>query len=155
MKVLFVCHGNICRSPIAEVVFRELVRQEGLEAEFLIDSAGTSGYHDGERADERSLMSARQHHLEMPHLSRKVLPADFVEFDRILAMDSQNLRDLQRLAPGEHERRKIFLMREFDPSGPGDVPDPYYGSQGDFEMVWHLCERSAPRLLEDLRKRPG
>ena len=152
MKILFVCHGNICRSPIAEVVFRELVREEGLDGEVLIDSAGTSGYHDGELADQRALTAARQHRLGMPHRSRKVIAADLSEFDRIVAMDSENLRDLKQLASTDQQRRKIVLMRDYDPSGPGDVPDPYFGSQGDFDMVWHLCERSSPRLLADLRK---
>ncbi|MEI8093198.1 MAG: low molecular weight protein-tyrosine-phosphatase [Spirochaetales bacterium] len=151
MNILFVCTGNICRSPLAEVIFRELVRNEGLEAEILVDSAGTEGYHEGDPADERSRRTARSRGLEITHRSREIRATDFTKFDRIIAMDSHNLRDLQRLARGERERRKISLLRDFDPSGPGDVPDPYYGSLDDFEMVWHMCERSAPRLLDYLK----
>jgi protein-tyrosine phosphatase len=152
MKVLFVCLGNICRSPLAEVIFGDLVRQEGFEGQILVDSAGTAGYHDGERADKRAIATARGHGLELPHRSRKVTAGDLAEFDHIIAMDSQNLTDLRALARNERERRKIRLLRDFDPSGPGDVPDPWYGTLDDFEMVWHLCQRSSPRLLAELTK---
>ena len=152
MKVLFVCLGNICRSPLAEVVFADLVRAEGLSGLITTDSAGTSDYHAGGSADPRAIQTAAHHGLELPHRSRHVQVGDFESFDRIIALDSQNSTDLRRLAPSERQRKKISLLRDWDPSGPGDVPDPYYGTLDDFEMVWHLCERSAPRLLADLRR---
>ncbi len=152
MKVLFVCLGNICRSPLAEVVFADLVQREGLSSSISVDSAGTSSYHKGDAADPRARAAAAAHGLALTHRSRPIQAGDFTAFDRIIALDSQNLTDLKGLAPNAAAQRKIALFRDWDPSGPGDIPDPYYGTDADFEMVWHLCERSAPRLLADLKE---
>jgi len=150
MKILFVCLGNICRSPIAEIVFADVILQQGLSG-VVVDSAGTAGYHAGETADPRARSCARRHGLEITHRARAVLPVDFERFDLLVAMDESNANDLRRRAPSQRMRSKIRLMREWDPSGPGEVPDPYYGSDADFDHVWHLCERSAPGLLYEIQ----
>jgi len=151
MKILFVCLGNICRSPLAEALFADLLTREGLAGSISVDSAGTSGLHSGEKADVRSRDCAARHGLEIGHRARGLKDSDFAEFDLLVAMDHSNLADLRRRAPTPAARAKIHLMREWDPAGPGEVPDPYYGTEADFEYVWHLCERSAPGLLEHLR----
>jgi protein-tyrosine phosphatase len=146
MKILFVCLGNICRSPLAEAVFADFVRWEGLSG-IVVDSAGTAGYHAGALADPRARACARRHGLEITHRARAVSPLDFEKFDLLVAMDESNANDLRRRAP-HGARRKIRLLRDWDPSGPGEVPDPYYGTEADFEHVWHLCDRSSPALLD-------
>jgi protein-tyrosine phosphatase len=150
MKVLFVCLGNICRSPLAEAVFADLVRREGEGHRIQVDSAGTAGYHAGEGADPRSRACARRHGLEITHRARAVVPGDFEAFDLLVAMDGDNAADLRRRAPTASSRRKVRLLREWDPAGPGDVPDPYYGGEADFEHVWHLCDRSSAGLLREI-----
>jgi protein-tyrosine phosphatase len=150
MTVLFVCLGNICRSPLAEAVFSDLVHQEGFGGRIGIDSAGTTGYHRGELADPRSRACARRHGLEITHRARMVVPSDFDVFDLLVAMDGENAAELRRLAPTVAARRKVRLLREWDPAGTGDVPDPYYGDEGDFEHVWHLCNRSSAGLLREI-----
>lgn len=153
MKVLFVCLGNICRSPLAQVIFEQAVRDSGDSSLFFADSAGTAGYHIGDLSDRRSRDCARRHGTEIVHTGRQVSVRDFDDFDLILAMDHENFRALQRLAPHNSAKRKVALLRDWDPVGPGDVPDPYYGEESDFESVWHLCERSMPGLLDWMRKR--
>ena len=135
---------------MAEVIFAHHVAQAGYSGSFIVDSAGTAGYHQGEGADPRSRACARRHGLEITHRARAVVDADFARFDLLLAMDEANAADLRRRAPDPKSRRKVRLLREWDPAGPGEVPDPYYGEEGDFENVWHLCERSAPGLLGHL-----
>ncbi len=149
MNILFVCLGNICRSPLAEVVFADLVEREGLSDVITADSAGTGGYHAGEPADPRSRACARRHGLEITHRARAFVPEDFVKFDLLVVMDEANASELRRRAPNASARRKIHLLREWDPAGPGEIPDPYYGGESDFESVWHLCERSVPGLLRE------
>jgi len=127
-----------------------LVVQEGWADSIFVDSAGTSSLHAGERADPRSRACAARHGLEIGHRARGIVDADFEDFDLLVAMDESNLADLRRRAPTP-ARGKIRLMREWDPVGPGEVPDPYYGDEADFEYVWHLCDRSARRLLEYVR----
>jgi len=150
MKILFVCMGNICRSPLAETIFADHLRQEGLSW-VVVDSAGTIGYHAGEAADPRARACARRHGLEITHRARAVVPADFERFDLLVAMDQSNANELRRRAPDQAGRRKVRMMRDWDPSGPGEVPDPYYGTEDDFEHVWHLCDRSSPRLLSEIK----
>jgi protein-tyrosine phosphatase len=150
-SVLFVCLGNICRSPLAEGVFRHLVQEEGLEDRFEIDSAGTGSWHVGERPDPRSTAVARAHGVELPGHARQVRPEDLERFDVVVAMDRENLRDLERLSD-DGARARLHLLREFDPEGGGDdVPDPYFGGPDGFETVYAMVHRSCERLLEELR----
>lgn len=150
MNILFVCLGNICRSPLAEAVFADLIRREGVSDRITTDSAGTAGYHQGEAADPRSRTCARRHGLEITHRARPVVAEDYTRFDLLVAMDQANADDLRRRAPTSAARKKVRLLREWDPAGPGEVPDPYYGSEADFDHVWHLCDRSAPGLLAQI-----
>src|SRR5690606_15152547 len=130
ISVCFVCLGNICRSPTAEGVFQALIEAEGLAGRVRVDSAGTAAYHVGERADARSRAFAKKRGYELASVARQFAAADFGVFDYVLAMDSQNLRDLEKLAKlSQHVPKHLGLLRDFDASaGPGaSVPDPYYG----------------------------
>jgi low molecular weight protein-tyrosine phosphatase len=154
VRVLFVCLGNICRSPTAEGVMRKLVRDAGLEERIEVDSAGTGSWHVGEPPDARATRVARRRGIELEGAARQVRPRDFAEFDLILAMDASNLRNLQRLVPDEDARTKVRLLREFDPAAAGgdlDVPDPYYGGPNGFEEVLDLVQAACAALLERLR----
>ena len=150
MKVLFVCLGNICRSPLAEAVFRNHADREGWAGRVRTDSAGTAGYHSGEPSDPRARDCARRHGLEISHRARAATVADYETFDLLVAMDESNAAELRRRAPTSTARRKVRMLRDWDPAGPGPVPDPYYGSEADFEYVWHLCDRSSPGLLAEI-----
>lgn len=150
-SVLFVCLGNICRSPLAEGVFLHLAAESGLAEEFTADSAGTGAWHIGERPDPRSLEVAKRHGIELPGHARRVTEDDFHRFDRIVAMDRSNLRDLESLRP-EGARARLELLRDHDPEpGDGEVPDPYYGGDDGFDRVYVMVRRSCEALLDDLR----
>ena len=146
MRVLFVCMGNICRSPTAEGVLRHLLRQEGLEDRVEIDSAGTGGWHAGSPPDERATEAARRRGIDLAGAARQVEPADFERFDLIFAMDRDNLAELRRLAPGDAARSKLRLLL-----GDRDVPDPYYGGERGFEDVLDLVEAACEELVDELR----
>jgi protein-tyrosine phosphatase len=150
-RVLFVCSGNICRSPLAEAVFRAQVREAGLKARFEIDSAGMHGYHEGEGADPRTCRMAKRFGVDVTSISRPVRPRDLERFDLLVAMDRGHRRQL--LAMGADPDR-VVLMRDYEPEADGpDVPDPYYGGDQGFEAVHHLVVRACRGLLEDLRRR--
>jgi len=154
VSVLFVCLGNICRSPLAEGIFRHVVREARLEDRFVIDSAGTGAWHVGEPPDERSVAVAEANGVTLEGRARQVRPEDLERFDVVLAMDRENLRDLQRVA-ANGARARIHLLREFDPAGDGDeVPDPYFGGPGGFEAVYRMVRRSCEALLRELRPGP-
>lgn len=154
-RVLFVCLGNICRSPLAEGVFRHLVAEEGLEDAVEIDSAGTGGWHVGEAPDPRSQEVAARHGVSLDGQSaRRVDDEDFMAFDWIVAMDEDNERDLLRRRP-DGARARVVRLRDFDPDGPGDVPDPYYGGPQGFEVVFRMVERSGRALLDEIRGERG
>jgi protein-tyrosine phosphatase len=153
-RVLFVCLGNICRSPLAEGVFLHLVQEAGLGDRYEVDSAGTSAYHSGERADPRSRAVAERHGIDLPSRARAVRHDDYVAFDVIVAMDGENERNLRRDCPGEHQE-KIRRMRAWDPEGDGDVPDPYYGGDRGFDTVYAMVERSCRSLLAELEALAG
>src|ERR1700674_4757331 len=146
--VLFVCTGNICRSPIAEAVFRTLVEREQLSSQITIDSAGTHGHQTGERPDLRAIRAARLRGYDLSNQRARLFdPDDFSRFEWIVAMDSQNLRFLKTLRPADH-RGHLALFLDFAPElGLRDVPDPYYGKAEDFECVLDLVERGAAPLL--------
>jgi protein-tyrosine phosphatase len=155
VRILFVCLGNICRSPTAEGVFRHLVREQGLEDRIEIDSAGTGGWHVGAPPDERATEAARKRAIALEGQARRFDPADFGRYDLILAMDAENARDLLALAPDEEAADKVRLFREFDPAADGsgdlDVPDPYYGGDEGFEHVLDLVDAAARGLIDQLR----
>ncbi len=152
VSILLVCMGNICRSPTAEGVLRALVARERLEAHFLIDSAGTHGYHVGEPPDERARKAALRRGYDLsPLRARRVADIDFVRFDRILAMDLENLSLLERACPNEH-RHKLGLFLEYATSfEEREVPDPYYGGGDGFERVLDLVEDAARGLIAAMR----
>jgi protein-tyrosine phosphatase len=155
VKILFVCLGNICRSPTAEGVMRKLVAEAGLQHSIELDSAGTGAWHVGEPADTRARDAARARGVELDSLARQVRDQDFERFDLILAMDGSNQHALRRLAPDEQAHAKVRLLREFDPASANrhdlDVPDPYYDSQRGFEIVLDQVQAACEGLLEHLR----
>lgn len=150
-RVLFVCLGNICRSPMAEGIFAHLVRERGLERAYRIDSAGTGDWHVGQPPDRRAIAAASKRGVPLPSICRQVAPGDFGEFDVIVAMDRNNRRDLEALAPAGL-RHKIRLMRDYEPDSDrgADVPDPYYGGPYEFDNVYEMLLRCCGRLLDEL-----
>lgn len=147
-RVLFVCLGNICRSPAGEGVLRGIVEEHGEEASWEIDSAGTGGYHAGDLPDERMRIHARRRGLELTHICRKVRPSDFDNFDLILAMDHNNLIDLQKLAPTAEAYSKILPMASFIDGRCDYVPDPYYEGAEGFELVLDLLQNGCQNLYD-------
>ena len=152
-SVLFVCLGNICRSPTAEGVFRRLARDAGLEGRIRIDSAGTGGYHVGASPDARAMAAAQARGYDLASLrARKVAPEDFEQFDLILAMDEDNLEHLRGIAP-ESTRARLGLLLDYAPERPErEVPDPYYGGRNGFEQVLDLVDEACAGLLEEFRR---
>lgn len=148
-SVLFVCLGNICRSPTAEGVFAHKAQQAGLTIK--VDSAGTAGFHDGAAPDKRSQEVATKKGYDLSKLKcRKVVESDFSQFDYIMAMDEANLRDLKRKCPSEHQH-KLRLFLEYANAGLSEVPDPYYGGKRGFELVLDLIEQASEGLLQKLK----
>ena len=143
-RVLFVCLGNICRSPTAEGVMRALVREAGRDDEIEIDSAGTGGWHAGAAPDRRSAAAAARRGITLQGAARQVTPEDFQTYDLLLAMDTENLRELRRRAPRGTEH-KIRLL-----CGDADVPDPYYGGERGFDEVLDQVEAACRTLLDEL-----
>lgn len=155
-RVLFVCLGNICRSPTGEAVLRAEVEKRGLGGEIEVDSAGTIDEHRGEPADARMRQAAGRRGYDLSSRARRVTAGDFREFDLIVAMDRQNLADLRDLAPPAADRRAdLRLFSEFLPAGsPADVPDPYWGGVQGFEQVLDLVEDGAARIVDHLAGTP-
>ncbi len=156
MRILFVCLGNICRSPTAEGVMRRLVADAGLQGSSELDSAGTGGWHVGEPPDSRAGEAAQRRGIALEGRARQVCIEDFERFDLILAMDRSNERALRALAPDERARAKVRLLREFDPAASAgiddlDVPDPYYDAQHGFEVVLDQVQAACEGLLEHVR----
>jgi protein-tyrosine phosphatase len=155
VRLLFVCLGNICRSPTAEGAMRALVREAGLEQAIELDSAGTGGWHVGSAPDERATAAAAGRGIALEGAARRVRAEDFDDFDLILAMDRANLIELRRLAPDGSGREKVRLLREFDPAsaadGDLDVRDPYYGEGDGFELVLEHVQAACAGLLAQIR----
>lgn len=152
MKILFVCAGNICRSPTAEGVMARLVAEAGLAGRVELDSAGTGGWHVGELPDPRTVEAARRRGLALTHRARQLRREDLDRFDLVLVMDTDNLRHVTALA-GARARDKVRLLRSFDPAAPAGaiVPDPYAGGPAGFDEVLDLCERACAALLAYVR----
>jgi protein-tyrosine phosphatase len=152
-NVLFVCLGNICRSPTAEGVFRHLLRQEAPELQVEVDSAGTADYHLGEPPDLRSQRAAMRRGIDLGGLrARQVTPGDFARFDLILAMDRANLLELEAMRP-KNSRARVRLFLEYAPElGRLEVPDPYYRDASGFEEVLDFSAAASRGLLADLQK---
>lgn len=155
MRLLFVCMGNICRSPTAEAVMRAVVAREGLADEITIDSAGTGSWHVGHPPDRRSTAAARSRGITLDGAARQVTVDDFEDYDLLLAADAENVAALRWMAPDAEAAEKVVLLRAFDPeavaAGDLDVPDPYYGGDQGFEDVLDLIETACEGLLDTLR----
>lgn len=151
IKILFVCLGNICRSPSAEGILLHYLATHGLEERFEVDSAGTSGHHQGERADGRMRAHAARRGYELLSLSRPITYDDFFHYDYIIGMDATNRRHLLDLAPTADTARKVSLLTDWHPQPLRDhVPDPYYGGSEGFELVLDLIESCCPYLVEKM-----
>lgn len=155
-RVLFVCTGNICRSPLAEALFAHYVRERGLSDRFAADSAGLGDWHVGDPADPRTRRVAARHGVAVPSIARQLEDRDFDRFDLVVAMDRGHLRELRSRAP-LRSRDKVRLMRDYDaPEHHGrDVPDPYYGGLEGFEDVYQMLAVSCRNLLDSLEEPPS
>ncbi len=150
-KVLFVCLGNICRSPLAEALFRKHLKDHNFDTEFSCDSCGTAAYHIGAQPDERSVANASENGLEYTHSGRQLTSQDFLDFDYIIAMDDSNLEDIQALNNKRHTN--IYKLRNFDTINMrADVSDPYFGGDQGFQDVFEIIDRSTSNLLINLSK---
>lgn len=154
MKVLFVCLGNICRSPTAEGVFRHQVEQAGLSGKITIDSAGTADWHRGKSPDPRTQRAAARRGYDLSSLrGRQAVADDFHNFDLVLAMDSNNLADLKTIQPKDAKAELFLFLERYGDGKTQNVPDPYYGGEEGFEHVLDMLENACERLLTDIRAR--
>jgi protein-tyrosine phosphatase len=153
VKVLFVCMGNICRSPTAEGVFVNLLKERALENSFIIDSAGTHAYHVGEAPDLRAQKAALERGVQLGHLrARKVVMGDFEDFDFLLAMDDENYAALSKACPDIHKNKIKYFLDYAPHLSTRIVPDPYYGGKYGFERVLDLIEEASVGFISDLQK---
>jgi protein-tyrosine phosphatase len=152
-KVLFVCLGNICRSPLAEGLFKQKVIEAGLTEYIEVDSCGTSNFHIGEQPDPRTVENALSNGLRLDHQARQFNKTDFEHFDFIIAMDSSNYNHIVDMASSSKERMKVSKMRDFDELDKGsNVPDPYFGGKKGFQDVYDILDRSTAALLQHIRQ---
>jgi protein-tyrosine phosphatase len=156
-RLCFVCMGNICRSPTAEAVMVHLLAQSELADRVVVESAGTGGWHVGQSADSRARAEARRRGVAMEGAARQFKRGDFARFDLVVAMDSDNLSDLKRMAPDAAARDKVVLLRSFDPASGDDrnVPDPYYGGPEGFSTVFDMVDAACRGLLDHVRTLPS
>lgn len=153
-RVSFVCTGNICRSPMAESVFRARVEEAGLDGLVEVDSAGTDGWHEGDGADPRTVAVLEEHGYGTDHVARRFQASWFSRLDLVIALDSGHRKALRRLAPTEEDARKVHLLRSYDPEAGDDldVPDPYYGGLDGFEECLEMVEAASTGLLAAVRE---
>jgi len=156
VRICFVCMGNICRSPTAEAVMKHLVEKRGLASLFTIESAGIGDWHVGDRADARARETALRRGYALDGRAQQINHRFFDRFDYVMAADEANRRHLLQMAPDEASRKKIHLLRDFDPASPrgSDVPDPYYGGPEGFEHVVDICEAACRGLLDHIGSEP-
>jgi protein-tyrosine phosphatase len=153
IKVLFVCLGNICRSPLGAAIMKQKVMKYGMDKWVEVDSCGTSSYHIGDGADPRTIASADRHGIPVDHCARQLTAADLDEFDYIFAMDKSNYQNILKVGNGRDVRDKVKLMREFDPRSKGsEVPDPYHGDEGSFQEVFEILDRSTTAFIDYLKE---
>jgi protein-tyrosine phosphatase len=155
-KVMFVCLGNICRSPLAEAIFKHKVKGRGLEELLWADSAGTSNFHIGEPPDARTVRNALKNGVTVNHRGQQLTERHLEEYDYVFAMDAQNHASIKRLVNGRRVRAKIDLIRSFDPVElGGEVPDPYFGGERGFQEVFEMLDRSIEKLIDYLVEENG
>jgi len=153
LKILFVCLGNICRSPLAEAIFKTKISKKSLDHRLEADSCGTSNYNIGELPDHRTIANAKKNGVIIDHRGKQLSQQDLVDYDFIVAMDQSNYQDILRLAGSEMYANKIALMRSFDMQRDGDeVPDPYYGSEQEFQEVFEILDRSIDSFIHFLER---
>lgn len=152
MKILMVCLGNICRSPLAEGVFRQKAQERGIAIE--VDSCGTSDYHIGEAPDPRTIENAKENGFDISDLrGRQFSTADFDQFDRIYVMDQSNYNNVMALAESDEHRNKVkMILNEIHPGSNKPVPDPYFGGEDGFQTVFELLNNASDRILDELEK---
>ncbi len=151
INILFVCLGNICRSPLAEGVLVHAIKEKGLDNQIYVDSCGTSAYHIGDSPDPRTIQNARENNIVLTSRARQFKVDDFEKFDYILAMDQSNYQNIVRLDPKEQYTDKVSLLRNHDQNNKGaDVPDPYFGGQDGFQEVFDIVHRSVYNFLDHL-----
>ena len=151
VRVLFVCLGNICRSPLGAAILKKKIAVAGLGQWVEVDSCGTSNYHIGDNADPRTIANASANGVGIEHCARQLTEDDIDRFDFIFAMDKSNYQNILRVKNGEVSPGKIRMIREFDPhSGGGEVPDPYHGGPNEFQEVFDILDRSTARFVEYL-----
>jgi low molecular weight protein-tyrosine phosphatase len=154
MKILMVCMGNICRSPIAEGILKHKLAENNLSSSIKVDSAGTINMHKGENPDDRAVSTARKYGVDISKLiARQFVIYDFEEFDRIYVMDSSNLKDILSLAKNENDKNKVsLLLNIINPNSNQSVPDPYYGGQEGFDRVFKMIEHACDKIVQELKE---
>jgi protein-tyrosine-phosphatase len=149
-RIMFVCLGNICRSPLAHAVFADIVEKSKVAHRYHVDSSGIIGHHAGERSDPRMLVTANAHGINITHRAKQLTRKHLDEFHMIVCMDDENKAGALRIVEDPTQEAKICMLRDFDPKGPGIVPDPYYGGDQGFETVFDIVSRSCTALFEKL-----
>ena len=147
-RVMFVCLGNVCRSPLAHAVFQKIIDDKNLSDSYKIESSGTCAYHVGEQADERIRKTAGERGVIINHKSRQIFRYDLEDYDYIFAMDKNNYLGICRLTSNDELLSHIHMFRDYDPLGKGDVPDPYYGGQKGFDSIFEMVDRTCREIVK-------